>query len=291
MKKNTSQKSLKICTETTQLIALAWLFIFVDSTLEELRERVRILEQEVSDNQEILPRRFRERTLLSSVNIFDEDRSRAVGVAFFIGSNRRAITASHILSTFYPLDKDKNSNTGKCIKGAMHRHQEDGTSLMEDVDFNILLRHERFDLAVLQLSHTYGDADAFLDIPDIHYDFQNSKSRMAVTSFSNFLSEHLPVQVQRDFCVIPAQYLKSSPHHIVYSSNLFSGDSGGAILLSHDGVVRAMHQETVNQAREELERGVFDEDEVVDSINSLISCLAAGLHWIAIGCARNSGIN
>jgi hypothetical protein len=89
---------------------------------------------------------------------------------------------------------------------------------------------------------------------------------MAVTSFSNFLNEQLPHRVLRDICVIPAQCLKSSPHHMVTP----------VILLSHDGVDRAMHQETVNQAREELERGVFDEDEVVDSINSLISCLSQG---------------
>jgi hypothetical protein len=61
------------------------------------------------------------------------------------------------------------------------------------------------------------------------------------------------------------QELLLASHHVLYSSTLFSGDSGGAVILSSDGVARAIHQETVNQAKE-LDRiiGIDGEEETDD---------------------------
>lgn len=232
--------------------------------MNHLEQETLRLNQEVADFQETLPHRYQERTLLSSANLFCGARISGIGTAFFLGSTSRAITAHHVLSANYP-------NGGK-VNGIIHRRQADGRFANEEIQFDILRTSSRFDIAVLQLIQT--TADAFLEMPGVNYDFQ--KKRMAITSFHNSLHEQAPVEVPRTFCVIPAECLKSSEHHIVYMSNLFSGDSGGAVLFSHDGVVRAMHQETVNQAREELGRGSFDEEEVVKSINSLVSCLSQG---------------
>ncbi len=236
--------------------------------MEHLEQENQKLQQMAIDSDEILPFRFQERTQLSSTNIFCPNRTAAIGVGFFISSNEKVITALHILDQHYQNCLAKNV----LVNGVIHRRQQNGEIIEEEVQFEVLRVQEQFDLAVLQLYST--TADAFLEIPSPNYDFQ--KKKMAITSFSSALHEQAPAVVLRSFCVIPAFCVKSSPHHIVYISTLFSGYSGGAILMSHDGIVRAMHQETVNQAREELRRENLDEEEVVNSINSLISCLSQG---------------
>jgi hypothetical protein len=226
------------------------------------------LQQAVTDSRMTLPLRYRERTLLSSVNIFH--RYEAIGVGFFLHSPRRIVTVLHSLEKHYG-----NLVIGTTIvNGFMHRRQLNGEFPLESARFILLRANKKFDLAVLELLSRHEDAEYALELPDVGRAYETDK--LAVTSFSNTLHEQAPVEIARAFCVIEATFIKSSEHHIVYHSNLFSGDSGGAVLFSQDGIVRAIHQETVNQAREELDRNSFNDDEIVVSVNSLISCLSQG---------------
>lgn len=73
---------------------------------------------------------------------------------------------------------------------------------------------------------------------------------------------------------------KLYPRHFVYQCPTFAGDSGGAIVLK-DGQVIGIHQETVNQARERIERGEDLDtnsrlESVEASINDLIRSLSSG---------------
>lgn len=225
-----------------------------------------MLQQRVDDLEVILPSRFQERTQLSSTNLFCPTRTTAIGVGFFFSSATKVITALHILDEHYP------DVASMLVNGVIHRRLQSGALVEEEVHFQVLRTHKCFDLAVLELHR--ASADAFLEIPSLNYNFE--KTRMAITTFSNSLHEQAPNEVPRSFCVLSANFVKASPHHIVYTSNLFSGDSGGAILMSHDGVVRALHQETVNQAEERIRRDSLNDDTVVNSINSLISGLSQG---------------
>jgi hypothetical protein len=84
-----------------------------------------------------------------------------------------------------------------------------------------------------------------------------------------------PDAIDVSFCVIPAFLIKLTPHHLVYTSSLFSGDTGGAVLIASDGSLRGVHQQTVNQASEMLGTSASSAA-VAKSINSLISGLSSG---------------
>ncbi len=81
------------------------------------------------------------------------------------------------------------------------------------------------------------------------------------------------------FLVVRGELVKISDHHIVYSSNLFSGDSGGAVICSDDGNVIGMHQETVNQANEKLD----EEDVTLTAVNKSVESIIGGLSQGFIG--------
>ena len=239
------------------------------STTKEILARTQEL---LADSTTILPTRFSDRTRLSSVNILSETRAECVGVGFFLGTHRRIVAALHVLTEHYPGVKVK-----RVVIGLVHRSGADGSVELIETKFSVIKMHKQYDIAVLELhSQSQNDAEACLELPPLDYDY--SEKRLAITSFSSSLAREAPLQINNDFCVLPAYFLKCSDHHIVYSSNCFSGDSGGAILLSHDGFVRAMHQETVNQAREKLERISMDDESIIlmDSINSLTSCMSQG---------------
>eukprot|EP01031_Cornospumella_fuschlensis_P030733 gene30733-37133_t len=76
--------------------------------------------------------------------------------------------------------------------------------------------------------------------------------------------------------LLPATLYKMSANHVLYMSNLFSGDSRGAVVLSRIGCVVALHLETVNQANEELQRGRYDLEEVANSVNNIIQGYSQG---------------
>ena len=53
--------------------------------------------------------------------------------------------------------------------------------------------------------------------------------------------------------ILDATIVKVSDRHVLYSSNSFSGDSGGTLTLN-GGNVLAVHLEGVNEAKERVSR-------------------------------------
>lgn len=130
-----------------------------------------------------------------------------------------------------------------------------------------------YDLAVLTSASNHN---SYLTID---LDEEIVDNRLAVTSFGIALTAELAdIQFDGDgFAPLPATMYRKSKNHLVYMSNLFSGDSGGAVVFSRSGRVVALHLETVNQAREELEHGLYTLVEVANSVNSVIKGFSQGL--------------
>jgi len=103
-------------------------------------------------------------------------------------------------------------------------------------------------------------------------------SRLAITSFNISIAEATKnaAIISEHHTVIQATLFKISQHHIVYSSNLFGGDSGGAAICSANGEVIAIHQQTVNEANAALEDSDITTRKLNASINSLVSGLSHG---------------
>ena len=78
-------------------------------------------------------------------------------------------------------------------------------------------------------------------------------SRLAITSFNISIAEATKNAAIIARASHKATLFKISQHHIVYSSNLFCGDSGGAVICSANDEVIAIHQQTVNEANAALE--------------------------------------
>jgi hypothetical protein len=203
----------------------------------------------VSDNEVILPNRFQVNVKSATVLIYskEDEFSRGVGIGFFITPNR-LVTANHILHEHYAENEE--------IHIGVHNQQGD----LEHKTVFAIHTHIEWDLSVLFFAE---DHHAWLQLPAL--DSMPISHRIAVTSFSSTLFEELGGTIDASFCVIPGIIVKLASHHVLYSSTLFSGDSGGAVILSSDGVVRAIHQETVNQAKE-LGRiiGIDGEEETDD---------------------------
>ncbi len=89
------------------------------------------------------------------------------------------------------------------------------------------------------------------------------------------MAKQAPDKIDESFACIPAQLLKVTASHCAYQCSLFSGDSGGAVILSSDGSLLCIHLETINEANEKLRKGATN-SEVVKSINSLVSGLSSG---------------
>ncbi len=248
----------------------------LSNSFAELSDSVKDLRQKVNDSVVILPRRYKELVRLASVNIFDVE-GNSIGVAIFI-SQRRIISALHIFTKHYGFKKRKNAqfNLNTAIHGLLHRPNKQE----ERASFRVVDYKDSWDLAVLELIDSYSDASHFVALPaigsnDTKDNEEEDLDKLAVTSFTSALANQAPNAVDVSFCVCPAALLKVSNHHLLYSSSLFSGDSSGAVLLSKDGSLRGVHQESVNQASDELRRGATPKD-MVKSINSLISGLSSG---------------
>jgi len=216
--------------------------------LTELRRNYEELLLRVADNEVILPNRFQVNVKSATVLIYSmDDFSLGVGIGFFISANR-LVTANHILQEHYPRNEE--------IHIGVHNQQ----GILEHKTACAVRHDADWDLSVLFFAENHH---AWLQLPAL--DSVPISHRIAVTSFSSTLFEELAGTIDASFCVIPGIIVKLATHHVLYSSTLFSGDSGGAVILSSDGVVQAIHQESVNQARE-LGRiiGVDGEEEADD---------------------------
>jgi len=83
--------------------------------------------------------------------------------------------------------------------------------------------------------------------------------------------------------VFKGEISKLYPRHFVYQCPSFAGDSGGAVVLK-DGKVIGIHQETVIQARERIEKGEdIDADARLESVEASIDELLRSLSSGSIG--------
>ena len=243
------------------------LLLYVLFELKQMKQRVKDFEQ-------ILPKRFITRTQLSTVYLLCPERKEAISVGYFIGSTNRAVTALHVLSNYYQL-----SDYNVRIKGTIHKCQRDGSIKIVNVELNYLKGNTKYNIAILALSNSTV-ADTFLQMPNINskLEFNQKLVIIAYTNSSRHIHTHNNIN-HNNICILPATYYKSSAYHIAYSSILFSGNCIGALVLTTDGLVRGIHTHTVNQAREAIRLGRIgnsDEDEVVDSMTDVTSCLSQG---------------
>jgi tetrahydromethanopterin S-methyltransferase subunit B len=231
---------------------------FILLSLGDLLQRLAELEQAVDDSHYILPPRHLEPVKRSSVLILDSRKTPA-GVGFFVSSNI-VVTANHNLTSYVnttSIDVKLFSSSGRLVSAKL----------------TVKLRHADLDLAVLTFAGTgHGHLSIIRGVNNI------GEQRLAVTSFSIAMSQQLPdITFEGDgFILVPAQMLRTSPHHIVYHSNLFSGDSGGAVVFSKAGEVVALHLQTVNEAHEELDHNSYTLDDVANSINSIVRGFSQG---------------
>lgn len=130
---------------------------------------------------------------------------------------------------------------------------------------------DHYDLAVFRTEYS-SDNHLTIRSPE------PQQKRLTITSFSIGLTHAVARDkvMRQHFIVIEGFLLNISDHHIVYQSNLFSGDSGGAVICASDGRVIGLHSETVNEAGERIDRGRVTAAAVNQSLNSFISGLSQG---------------
>ena len=88
--------------------------------------------------------------------------------------------------------------------------------------------------------------------------------------------------------VFKGEISKLYPRHFVYQCPSFAGDSGGAVVLKNGRVV-GIHQETVIQARERIQRRVaLDTDSRLESVDASVDELLGSLSSGSIGLQLNA---
>jgi hypothetical protein len=213
-----------------------------------------------------LPSRFVANIKKSTVKILrrnvKNDTFESCGVGFFI-ENNKVVTCAH---NFPPLNGIVNNDINKLvIEAEIHSGQVIKLSLFG------FSNADDYDVAIFETE--YNSAHHLKIGPPPEDD-----ARLAITSFGIGLTN----AVDRDnvmcqhFMVIQGILISISSHYIVYESNLFSGDSGGAVICASDGVVIGLHLETVNEAHDKNETRKITVVEVNESVNSLISGLSQG---------------
>ena len=223
------------------------------------------LKQSQEDLAVLLPVRFQDLAKRASVEIVQSDQQTYVGIGFFLRPNL-VITANHNLLQNYRDDD---------VVFVRVHSDEVG---METVGFKLKGRHEDYDIAVLYCCSAYKSPHVLQVATAPAVDVPTGSTRLAITTFSNAISEQCRGSTfPRSFGVLPATLTKRSDHHLLYSSNLFSGDDSGAALIhAANGKVIGIHLETVNEANEALRKEEITIEKVAESVNSLVSGLSQG---------------
>jgi len=233
--------------------------------LMSLEEQVLSQAREIESLEYVLLPEYADHAEKSMVK-FVESNGESLGCGFFV-SDCIVITTLH-LYTGVKTDEDFKSDI-------------DNQTIYRAVGYNnlalelkLLNFHRGFDLAVFQSN---VNSVAWLNIRDYN-DLRSGRITLALTTFGIGLASSInnAAIFSEGFTVMPANLLKVSAHHLIYGSTAFSGDSGGALLFSKDGSVLAMHQETVNQAHDELDVPNITLDDAGKSLNSLIRGLSQG---------------
>ena len=103
--------------------------------------------------------------------------------------------------------------------------------------------------------------------------------KLVMTTFNNCTD-----MIDSGFGVMPAILLRKGDHHLIYTSNLFSGGSGVALIHSSYGSVIGIHLETVNEAKENIVQDAYLLEDVEKSVSSLISGLSQGVVGLHLDC-------
>jgi hypothetical protein len=222
-----------------------------------------------ADSMVVLPERYLDNTLKSTITILKD--SESIGVGFFLRSDV-VVTCLHNLYAFDSVAVEASTNKIKKsliisnkFKAKSHSSQEIQLSL---VQFSV-----KYDVAFLKSDVVSNN---ILEIYSCEKVPRNC-ARLAVTTFQISSTQAVAdSSIQEEgFTVVPANLLRTSNHHIVYGSQLFSGDSGGGVVFAPEGKVIAIHVETFNEASERLSLAASN-TEVVKSINNLLSGLSQG---------------
>ena len=75
---------------------------------------------------------------------------------------------------------------------------------------------------------------------------------------------------------------RTGPRHLIHLCPSFNSDSKGAVVL-FDGKVIVIHQETVNQANERIDRKGMEMDELNDSVIEYLAAITSGMSSGAVG--------
>lgn len=235
---------------------------------EQVCKRLKVVEQELSDSQSIVPFRYMENLKLSSIQILNDD-DEPVGVGFFITS-RIIVTAFHNI---------KNPSNIRALITS-----EDGQTSTQILSFapNAIkeeVRCKDLDLGILVVETDHTHHLNILKLNPTHLKVKD----FALATYSIGISRQLEPEFLGDkFGVMPVIVYKFSKNHIVYLSTCFSGDSGGAVICSSKGEVFALHLETVNEANAELEKDEFTLEDVAESVNSIVKGFSQGFFGLRL---------
>lgn len=205
---------------------------------------------------------------LSSV-LFMNDSGESIGVGIFVTA-RRVVSAFHVVKGHF-----KSITRANYIYGRYQTTDAVSANDLTDGLFKVVYHDTKLDLVVFDIVGE-NDHHTFCPLPQVgSMEGMPLTTRFVVTSFTSAMAKQAPDKIDESFACIPAQLLKVTGNHCAYQCSLFSGDSGGAVILASDGSLLCIHLETVNEANEKLRVGTTSA-EVVKSINSLVSGLSSG---------------
>ena len=230
--------------------------------MKVMEENVQGLKQRQEDMAMVLPTRFLSSTKHASIQILNEDRN-YVGIGFFVRP-KVVFTAEYVLT--------QNYNVGTTTYYGKVQNSEG----VEIITFTMKGYYTDYDFAVL----TTLEYESKYCLPIKNLDGIGFGSKKLVMTTFNSCTD----MFDSGFGVMPAILLRKGDHHLVYTSNLFSGDSGVALIHSSDGSVLGIHLETVNEAKDHIDKGAYVLEDVAKSVSSLISGLSQGFIGLRLDC-------
>ena len=221
------------------------------------------------DDDNILGKGVYER-LTSAVCFFRDEggegnNSEPIGAGFAV-STTTVYSAAH---NFADPQKDKQI---LCSFGKPHQHQ---TRRLKMKEFD-----KHLDYCIMETVLGEASLPNFLEIS---IDKPVAGKKCVLAAFQIRIQDLKHLDPHLSVGVFEGTIAKRYPRHFVYQCPSFAGDSGGAVVLK-DGKVIGIHQETVIQARERIQRGEdLDDDARLESVEASIDELLKSLSSGSIG--------
>jgi V8-like Glu-specific endopeptidase len=238
------------------------------ANIQALKEESAAQKEKLSDSLAVVPDRFMMNLKHSTVQFLNDD-DEPIGIGFFVSPNI-IVTAYHNIDVNRPsLVRALITSVDENIITRTYTHTFATNAIKDTKECRAL------DLGILTVEtpHTnYLIIHSYCNLKPTRKDF-------AIASYSISLKSQLKESTDflgDGFAVMPAVIYKTSDNHVVYLSNCFSGDSGGAVICSTAGEVFALHLETVNQAKEELDKDAISLQDVAESVNACIKGYSQG---------------